>query len=55
MSAIHSAPPAHTFAVVSALDEVGPGRFDAVVSPDWTVAGKPNGGATSCRCSAVRR
>jgi hypothetical protein len=34
MSAIHRAPPAGTFAVVSALDEVGPGRFDAAASPD---------------------
>jgi acyl-coenzyme A thioesterase PaaI-like protein len=32
------------FAEVSALAVRGAGTFDAVVSPEWTVAGKPNGG-----------
>jgi hypothetical protein len=44
MSSAHAAQPAAAFAVVSALHEVSPGRFDAEVSPDWTMGGKPNGG-----------
>jgi Thioesterase-like superfamily len=44
MSAAHAAQLATAFAVVSALHEVSPGRFDAEVSPDWTIGGKPNGG-----------
>jgi Thioesterase-like superfamily len=32
------------FATVSALVRTAPGRFDGEVSPDWTIAGKPNGG-----------
>lgn len=32
------------FSVVSELRPVGAGLFDAVVSPEWTIAGKPNGG-----------
>jgi acyl-Coa thioesterase superfamily protein/acyl-CoA thioesterase superfamily protein len=32
------------FATVSALVPTGAGRFDAEVSPDWTIAAKPNGG-----------
>ena len=32
------------FATVSAVSLRGPGWFDAVVNPEWTVAGKPNGG-----------
>lgn len=32
------------FSAVSALVPSGDGRFDADVSPDWTIAGKPNGG-----------
>jgi acyl-coenzyme A thioesterase PaaI-like protein len=32
------------FAAVSALTAAGPGRFDADLHPDWTIAGKPNGG-----------
>ena len=32
------------FAAVSAVAVRGPGTFDAVVNPEWTVAGKPNGG-----------
>ncbi len=44
MSAVQTEQPAEAFAVVSALDEIGPGRFDAEVSADWTMGGKPNGG-----------
>jgi acyl-coenzyme A thioesterase PaaI-like protein len=33
-----------TFAQVSALTGRGPGRFEAEVSPEWTIVGKPNGG-----------
>jgi Acyl-CoA thioesterase C-terminal domain/Acyl-CoA thioesterase N-terminal domain len=44
VSGAHAAQPAAAFAVVSALHEVSPGRFDAEVSPDWTIGGKPNGG-----------
>jgi hypothetical protein len=32
------------FATASGLVAVAPGRFDAEVSADWTIAGKPNGG-----------
>jgi hypothetical protein len=32
------------FATVTALTETGPGTFDASVHPQWTIAGKPNGG-----------
>ena len=32
------------FATVTALAETGPGTFDASVDPQWTIAGKPNGG-----------
>ncbi|MGO9751825.1 MAG: thioesterase family protein [Solirubrobacteraceae bacterium] len=32
------------FADVSALAASGPNRFDAEVNPEWTIAGKPNGG-----------
>jgi hypothetical protein len=32
------------FANVSALAAAGPNRFDAEVNPEWTIAGKPNGG-----------
>jgi hypothetical protein len=32
------------FAEVSALAASGPNRFDADVNPEWTIAGKPNGG-----------
>jgi len=32
------------FAEVSKLSASGPGRFDAEVSPEWTIGGKPNGG-----------
>jgi acyl-coenzyme A thioesterase PaaI-like protein len=32
------------FSAVTALVPTTPGRFDAQVSPDWTIAGKPNGG-----------
>jgi acyl-coenzyme A thioesterase PaaI-like protein len=44
VSAARAAQPAATFAGVSALDEVSPGRFNAEVSPEWTIGGKPNGG-----------
>jgi hypothetical protein len=36
--------PDATFATVSALIAVSPGRFSADVSPKWTIDGKPNGG-----------
>jgi acyl-coenzyme A thioesterase PaaI-like protein len=32
------------FREVTAVTEVSPGRFDAAVHPEWTIAGKPNGG-----------
>lgn len=32
------------FAEVSALVSAGPGRFGAELHPEWTIAGKPNGG-----------
>jgi hypothetical protein len=32
------------FAAVSALVPTGAGHFEAKVSPDWTIAAKPNGG-----------
>ena len=32
------------FAEVSAVASRGPGSFDAEVNPEWTIAGKPNGG-----------
>ncbi len=36
--------PVLKFSEVTALTPDGPGRFDAVVSPEWTIGGKPNGG-----------
>jgi hypothetical protein len=33
-----------TFAGVTAITPRGDGQFDAAASPDWTVAGRPNGG-----------
>ena len=33
-----------SFAGVTALAPAGPGRFEAEVSPGWTIGGKPNGG-----------
>ncbi|HEX6527330.1 MAG TPA: thioesterase family protein [Streptosporangiaceae bacterium] len=43
---IRSAPdtPVLKFSEVTALTPDGPGWFDAVVSPEWTIGGKPNGG-----------
>jgi hypothetical protein len=32
------------FAEVSAVAARGAGTFDAVINPEWTIAGKPNGG-----------
>src|ERR1700752_3133227 len=32
------------FSDVSALIERQPGSFEAVVDPEWTIGGKPNGG-----------
>lgn len=32
------------FSEVSALAQVGEGRFEASVDPEWTIGGKPNGG-----------
>jgi acyl-coenzyme A thioesterase PaaI-like protein len=45
-----------TFAGVSALTPRGDGQFDAAVSPEWTVAGRPNGGyllAMAARAAAA--
>lgn len=39
----HSNEP-ETFTAVSQVVRTSPGRFDTVISPDWTIAGKPNGG-----------
>jgi acyl-coenzyme A thioesterase PaaI-like protein len=33
-----------SFAAVSAVTQLGPGRFHAEIDPHWTIAGKPNGG-----------
>lgn len=33
-----------SFASVTAVVPIAPGRFDATVDPAWTIAGKPNGG-----------
>ncbi|WP_020419245.1 thioesterase family protein [Amycolatopsis sp. ATCC 39116] len=33
-----------TFADVSRVEEVAPGRFTAAAHPEWTIGGKPNGG-----------
>lgn len=33
-----------SFAAVSAVTQLGPGRFHADIDPHWTIAGKPNGG-----------
>ena len=46
MTAPLSAPKAATtrFSAVSALEPAGDGRFEASVHPEWTIAGKPNGG-----------
>ncbi len=33
-----------SFEEVSQVHPVGPGRFEALVDPDWTIGGKPNGG-----------
>ena len=35
---------AAAFSDVTAVTEVSAGRFDAAVHPEWTIAGKPNGG-----------
>jgi hypothetical protein len=32
------------FSAVSSLEQVAPGCFEAEVNPEWTIAGKPNGG-----------
>jgi acyl-coenzyme A thioesterase PaaI-like protein len=34
----------HAFSAVTALVSAGDGRFTGVVDPEWTIAGKPNGG-----------
>jgi acyl-coenzyme A thioesterase PaaI-like protein len=36
--------PTTTFADVTSLTEIEPGRYRADVSPEWTIGGKPNGG-----------
>jgi hypothetical protein len=37
--------PRPTFSEVSAVTPTGePGRFEAIVDPEWTIGGKPNGG-----------
>src|SRR5437763_12814556 len=35
---------ATTFAGVTAIAEVGAGRYEGDVNPEWTIGGKPNGG-----------
>jgi hypothetical protein len=35
---------ASSFAEVSGLEPIAPGRYEARLDPDWTIAGKPNGG-----------
>ena len=35
---------AQTFAAVSAVRAAADGGFDVVIDPEWTIAGKPNGG-----------
>jgi acyl-Coa thioesterase superfamily protein/acyl-CoA thioesterase superfamily protein len=48
--------PDTTFAQVSVLTPVARGRFGAAISPEWTVAGHPNGGyllAMACRAAAA--
>jgi acyl-coenzyme A thioesterase PaaI-like protein len=45
-----------SFASVSALTEDGPGRFAADIHPEWTIAGRPNGGyllAMLCRAAVT--
>jgi hypothetical protein len=44
MSVNATSEPATTFAAVSRLDELSPGRFGGDVSAEWTIGGKPNGG-----------
>ncbi len=34
----------NSFADVTAVTEIGEGRFDGYVDPEWTIADKPNGG-----------
>ncbi len=36
--------PPTAFSEVTAVCALEPGAFDADVSPDWTIGGKPNGG-----------
>jgi Thioesterase-like superfamily len=33
-----------TFSEVSKIRPLAPGHFDAVIDPEWTIAGRPNGG-----------
>ncbi len=40
----HTDVPVNTFAGVSRIEETSPGRFGTLISPEWTIAGKPNGG-----------
>jgi acyl-coenzyme A thioesterase PaaI-like protein len=52
-------PPAglRLFSQVTELRPLGPGRFSAEVDPEWTIAGKPNGGcllATLCRAATYQ-
>jgi len=44
MSAQTSSVGRFPFAEITALAAAGPNRFDADVNPEWTIAGKPNGG-----------
>lgn len=43
-SASSDSSPVVDWAAATNLSEVEPGRFTAQVSPEWTIAGKPNGG-----------
>lgn len=33
-----------TFSAVTRIEQTSPGHFDTAVHPEWTIAGKPNGG-----------
>ncbi len=44
MSAQPSSVDRFPFAQITALAAAAPNRFDAEVNPEWTIAGKPNGG-----------
>ena len=43
-----AAPESRSLRDAAAVDPLGPGRFAAVISDDYTVAGHPNGGYLQC-------